>query len=85
MNIYPLFHGIGVSEGPAIIIVGIMALLLYATIAFRNAAAAVLWSLTTVIFVFVIMIDIPYEIFYVALMFTALSVAIGIGLTWVIK
>lgn len=78
----PLIQIFEIGTGPSITLIGIMGLLLAASILFRNAAAGVLWALSMVLFIFTVILELPIEIFYMAIMATGFAVAIGIGLTW---
>jgi len=70
---------IDIGFGPAILFVGIMALLLWAAVAFRNPAAIMLWCFTLIVFVFSGLLGIGIQLVWISVLVTV--VVIGIGAT----
>lgn len=70
---------ISVTEPGAIIIVGILALLLWATIQFRNPAGAVMWALSVMTLLASGLFGIRDELFLLAMLLTTILIAVGIA------
>lgn len=71
-----------ISEGQAIVLIGVLALLFAGAVLYRNPAAAVAWSLTTLTFVFSIMLGVAFELFYVGVLITTILLSMGIIVRW---
>lgn len=68
----------GIGTGGAIMIVGFLAVTLWAIIEFRNPAAAVMWGVTALTLVLVGVYEIRDELFWFALMLTLVLVIVGV-------
>jgi len=69
----------GVSIDSSILLVGLLALLLWAVIVFRNPAGMALWSLTVVLVVLSVVFGFPLELVWIGVLFTAVLTIIGVG------
>lgn len=69
---------LNVSEGGAILLVGILALLLWATITFKNAAGVALWCLTVVLVALSALFGIGIEVVYIGVLLTAVLTIVGV-------
>lgn len=78
MNLVPLLNT-GVSIDSSILLVGLLALLLWAVIVFRNPAGMALWSLTVVLLVLSVVFGFPLELVWIGVLFTAVLTIIGVG------
>jgi len=72
----------GVTEGYAVVIVGMHALLLWAAATFRNPLAVVSWTFSLMLFVFSILFDLGIELMWLTLVLTAVLVGIGVIARW---
>lgn len=66
------------DTGGAIVLIGIMAMLLWVSYALSNISAVVMWAIAALILILVLTFSLPMELFYLALIFTAIAVLIGI-------
>lgn len=78
MNLVPLLNT-GVSIDSSILLVGLLALLLWSVIVFRNPAGVALWSLTVVLLVLSVVFGFPLEFVWIGVLFTAILTIIGVG------
>lgn len=78
MNPVPLLNT-GVSIDSSILLVGLLALLLWSVIVFRNPAGMALWSLTVVLVVLSVVFGFPLELVWIGVLFTAILTIIGVG------
>lgn len=69
---------LGMDPGSAILLVGILALLLWAVISFRNPAGIALWSVTVIMVVLSGLFGLGIEMVYIGLLFTALVTIVGV-------
>ena len=69
---------LGMEAGSAILLVGILALLLWAVISFRNPAGIALWSVTVIMVVLSGLFGLGIELVYMGLLFTALVTIVGV-------
>lgn len=69
----------GVSIDSSILLIGLLALLLWAVIVFRNPAGMALWSLTVVLVVLSVVFGFPLELVWIGVLFTAILTIIGVG------
>jgi len=69
---------LGMEAGSAILLVGILALLLWAVISFRNPAGIALWSVTVIMVVLSGLFGVGIELVYMGLLFTALVTIVGV-------
>lgn len=78
MNVVPLLNtSIGMDS--SILIVGLLALLLWSVIVFRNPAGMALWSLSVVLLVLNVVFGFPLELVWIGVLFTAILTIIGVG------
>jgi len=70
------------SEGAAIVIVGMLFMLLWASVQFRNPLAVVGWVMSVTLFVFTLLFDVGIEIVWLAVIATAMLVAVGVLARW---
>lgn len=73
---------LGLSEGSAIIVVGVLALLLLAAARFRNPAAAVAWGLSVILLVLVSLLDLSGELFWLSVVGTSIILVGGFVVRW---
>jgi len=69
---------LGVTEGAAVVIIGLLALLLWAVVEFRNPAGIVMWGLSTLSLVAVVVFGIGTELFWLAVMLTVILTIVGV-------
>jgi hypothetical protein len=69
----------GVSIDNSILLVGLLALLLWSCIVFRNPAGIALWSFTVVLTVLSVVFGFPLELVWIGVLFTAVLTIIGVG------
>lgn len=67
------------TEAGAIVVVGLLALLLWAAIQFRNPAGAVMWALSVMTLLASGLFGIRDELFLLAMLLTAILIAVGIA------
>jgi hypothetical protein len=70
------------AEGQAIVAIGLLALLLWGIISFKNPSAGILWGVTVIFFIFVQFLGTPIELFYLGLLFTTAVLVIGLAVRW---
>ena len=70
---------INVEPGAAILLVGILGLLLYAVVTFRNPAGIALWSFTVVLVTISALFGLGIELVWIGILFTSVVTIIGIG------
>lgn len=68
----------GIGEGSAILLIGILGLLLYALITFRNPAGLALWSFTVVLVTVSALFNLGIELVWIGIMFTAVLTIVGV-------
>ena len=68
----------GIGTGPAILLVGVMALLLWATVQFRNPLGATMWGITVLVLVFSGLFGLGVEYLWLSITATVLIVIVGI-------
>lgn len=78
MNLVPLLNT-GISMDSSILLVGLLALLLWTVIVFRNPAGVGLWSLTVVLLVLSVVFGFPLELVWIGVLFTAVISIVGVG------
>lgn len=78
MNLVPLLNT-GISMDSSILFVGLLALLLWTVIVFRNPAGVALWSLTVVLLVLAVVFGFPLELVWIGVLFTAVISIVGVG------
>lgn len=69
---------LGIETGSAILLVGILALLLWAVVTFRNPAGVALWSFTVVLVVVSGLFGLGVEMVYIGVLFTAVLTMAGV-------
>lgn len=79
MNPIVALAGTGIEQDNSILLVGLLALLLWAVIVFRNPAGMALWSLTVVLVVLSVVFGFPLELVWIGVLFTAILTIIGVG------
>lgn len=75
LQVYDLLD---IGMGPAVLFIGVMTLLLWAAVAFRNPAAVMLWCFTLVVFVFSGLFGIGIQLVWISVLVTVVVVAIGV-------
>lgn len=71
-----------IGMGPAVLLVGIMALLLWSAVAFRNPLGVISWGFTMVLFVFSLLFEIPTESFWIGILMTVIIIIVGVIARW---
>lgn len=74
---------VGVGTGTAILIVGLMGLLLWAAVTFRNPSAAVMWGISALALLISGVYGIRDEIFWFGVMATVILVIVGLAVRMV--
>lgn len=69
---------IGIGEGSAILLVGILALLLWALVTFNNPAGLALWSFTLVLVAVSALFGLGIELVWIGILFTAVLTIVGV-------
>lgn len=77
MTVLQLVDLIGIGEGGALMIVGLLFMTLWAVVQFRNPLGAVMWGLTVMTLIFVGVFGVGSELFWIALMLTVVLVIVG--------
>lgn len=67
------------TEPGAIIVIGVLALLLWAAIQFRNPAGAVMWGLSVMMLVASGLLGLRAELFWLAVLLTTMLIIVGIA------
>lgn len=70
---------LGLGEGSAILLVGLLGLLLYAVVAFRNPAGIALWSFTIVLVAISALFGLGIELVWIGILFTAVLTIAGVA------
>lgn len=73
---------VGIGMGPAILFVGILALLLWAAIVFRNPAAVIAWCFTILLFVFSGLFNLGFELVWIGILVVIILVVVGVVARW---
>lgn len=73
---------VNINEGPAILIVGVLALLLAATVNFRNPAAGIAWAVSVLLLVLSGLLDLGIETFWLGIVATVSILAAGLVVRW---
>jgi len=68
----------GIAQGPAIIIIGLLALLLVAGIQFRNALAVIMWGLSVLTLMFAGLYRFDITLFWLSVLVTVVLVIVGV-------
>jgi hypothetical protein len=68
----------GIAQGPAIIIIGLLALLLVAGIQFRNALAVIMWGLSVLTLMFAGLYRFDITLFWLSVVVTVVLVIVGV-------
>lgn len=71
-----------VGEGPAVLLVGILAMLLSAAVVLRNPAAIGAWGFTLLLVVFSGVFGLGFEWVWLAVIFTVVLVVVGAVVRW---
>lgn len=82
MIVLQTFDLVSMSEGQAILIVGLLALLLFAAISLRNPAAIVAWGISVVMLVLSAILQLGSEWLWLGIMATGLLVLVGAVVRW---
>lgn len=69
---------VAIGEGSAFLLVGILALLLWAIITFQNPAGIALWAFTVVLVALAVLFPIPSELIWVGILLTAILTIVGV-------
>jgi len=67
-----------ITEGTALLTIGILALLLLASVYYSNPLAGLSWALTTMVFVLSVMLELGIEIFLIFMFGTLIILAAGL-------
>lgn len=67
-----------IEMGPAILLIGMLALLLAAGIAFRNPLGLVLWGFTILLFIFSGLFGVGIELVWIGMIMTTVLIIIGL-------
>jgi hypothetical protein len=76
LQVYDL---LGIEFGTAVLFIGVMGLLLYSAVAFRNPAAVILWCFSLVVFVFSGLFGIGIQLVWISILVTVVVIAIGVS------
>lgn len=76
------FDIVTATEGQALLVVGITAMLLFAAITLRNPAALVSWGLSVVLLVLSAVLNLGSEWFWLGILITSILVAVGAVARW---
>lgn len=76
------FNFSGVTEGTAILIVGLLAMLLLAAVQFRNPMAVVVWSVAVLLLVVSGLFGLGSELFWLALLGVVVTLVAGLAVRW---
>lgn len=79
MNPILALTGTGIEQDNSILLVGLLALLLWIVITFRNPAGIALWCFSVVLVVLSVIFGLPLEIVWIGVLFTAIVSIVGIG------
>jgi len=71
-----------ISMGQAVLIVGLMALILWATVRYSNPAGGVAWALTALVLVVGGLLEVGFEVYWLSVVGTLMIVATGIVVRW---
>lgn len=71
-----------IAEGPAMLLVGVLAMLLAAALLLRNPAAIAAWSFAVFMLIFSGIFNLGFEWVWLSILFTAVLVAIGAVVRW---
>lgn len=82
MPLQTTFDIVNMTEGQALFIVGVLAMLLAAAITMRNPAALVGWALSLMLLVLVTVLDMGSEWLWVSILVTAILLVIGAAVRW---
>jgi len=72
-----------IEPGVAILVVGLLSVLLWAIVQFRNPLAAVFWAFSVFTFVFSGLFNIGIELFWLLVVATSIMVVVGIIARWI--
>lgn len=68
----------GIGTGPAILLIGVLALLLWASIQFRNPLGVTMWGVTVMVLVFSGLFGLGIEYLWLCITATVLVVIVGV-------
>lgn len=71
-----------IDMGPAMLLVGVLALLLSAAVALRNPAALVVWGVSVLLLIFSGLYDLGFEWVWLSLLGTTILVVVGAIARW---
>ena len=77
------FELVGLGSGTAILVIGLLALLLFACITFRNPLGMVSWGMSVMVVIFTGLFDVGIELFWLSLVITVILVVVGVTVRWV--
>lgn len=69
---------LGIAQGPAIIIIGLLGLLLYVAIQFRNPLAVIMWALSVIALLISGLYNFQDGLFWIGVMITCMIVMVGV-------
>lgn len=73
---------VNMDPGVAILYVGVMAILLWSVVQFRNPLGIVMWGLTLLMFAFSGLFEFGIEFVWIGIVLTTVLIVIGIAVRW---
>lgn len=70
---------LAIAQGPAIVIIGLLALLLWVAVQFRNPLALVMWGLSMLTLIMSSLYNLAPELFFAGVLLTVIIVIIGVA------
>ena len=70
---------LNIEPGPAILFVGLMGILLWSAVTFRNPLGVVMWGITVLMFAFSGMLDFAFEFVWIGVATTTILIVIGVA------
>lgn len=71
-----------IGMGPAILFVGVLALLFAAAVIFRNPAAVIAWCFVILLFVFSGLFNLGFELVWIGILVVIILVVVGVVARW---
>lgn len=82
MIVLQTFDLVRMTEGQAILVVGLLALLAFMAVQLRNPAAMVAWGMSVILLVLSAILELGSEWLWLGVMATALLVLVGAVVRW---
>ena len=70
------------TMGPAILLVGLLAVTLWAAVQFRNPAGVIAWGFSILLYIFSGLFNVGIELFWVGMILTVILLVIGVVARW---